>query len=253
MFVECLHPLPLGFLAGCLVWLLAWRTHHAWRRTLAFLAVPWILVGVSITPAVTYFACGALEWWYVPLGECPAEVEAIVVLGGGHSSAQPWSDEQKLAPDSAARCREAARLYRAREPRPVVVCGGPVRTSVDSSTTLAELMARLLTELQVAPSDILEEKLSRDTHENAMQAARLLHARGVKRVVLVTDALHMARAVRCFQKAGLEVVPAPCDYRSARFVGRPTQFLPQASGAEDVQRLVHEILGFVWFQARGKI
>jgi uncharacterized SAM-binding protein YcdF (DUF218 family) len=253
MLVECLHPLPFGFLAGGLIWLLAWRTHHSWRRTLAWLAAPWILVGLSITPAVTYFACGALEWWYVPLAECPAEVEAIVVLGGGHVPVQPWSAEPALAPDSAVRSREAARLYRAGEPRLVVVCGGPVRTSVDSSTTLAELMAQLLTELQVAPADILQEQASRDTYENATQAARLLHARQVKRVVLVTDALHMARAVRCFQNAGLEVVPAPCDYRTARFTGRPSQFLPQASGAEDAQRLAHEILGFVWFQARGKI
>jgi len=48
-----------------------------------------------------------------------------------------------------------------------------------------------------------------DTFENARNAAHILRAAGVQRVILVTTSLHMWRASQECRAAGLSVVPAP--------------------------------------------
>ncbi|MNT55386.1 hypothetical protein D3C72_1926190 [compost metagenome] len=57
-----------------------------------------------------------------------------------------------------------------------------------------------------------QEGRSRTTWENAQFSAEVLLPQGVKRVVLVTHAWHMPRAVWSFRKAGFEVVPAPVGF-----------------------------------------
>src|SRR5262249_37927778 len=55
---------------------------------------------------------------------------------------------------------------------------------------------------------------SRTTYENAVESARLLNDRDMPRVVLVTDAAHLRRAVACFRKQGLDVIPCGSHYRA---------------------------------------
>ena len=58
---------------------------------------------------------------------------------------------------------------------------------------------------------VLEEH-SRNTAENARMTQVLLQQRGIRRVLLVTSALHMPRARAHFEAVGLEVSPAATDH-----------------------------------------
>lgn len=248
---ELLQPLPLGSLVALVMWGAAYRRHHAWRRVLLTLFIPWGVVMVSCTPAAAYLAAGAFEWWYRPLHHPPSEAQAIVVLGSGRIPPDVWIDKTRLDDDSIARCLHGAELYHAGERRPVVVCGGK-RDKTEHGQSLAHVMRELLMRLGVAEEDIVMEETSRDTFENATATAGLLEPRGIRRIVLVTDATHMARAARSFRGQGSDVIPAPCNYRATQFAWRPTQFLPQARGARDMQAVCHEIVGTIDFWIQGR-
>ena len=58
----------------------------------------------------------------------------------------------------------------------------------------------------VPEAAIVRERASLDTHQNATFAARILSARGVNEVVVVTCSCHLPRATRLFERAGLRVV-----------------------------------------------
>ena len=90
---------------------------------------------------------------------------------------------------------------------------------------------------------------ARDTVEEARETIRLA---GTNRVVLVTSASHLPRAVRIFKKAGCDVVPAPCDYL---FFGPSTQWhwYDWHFGVRNFdrsERLMHESFGLFYEKVR---
>lgn len=186
---------------------------------------------------------GALEARTAPLPASVPPADAIVVLGGGVLPALAPRRAPEVT-DAGDRVLEAARLWReGRAPR-VVACGG----NLDGTPPEAADLATLLRFLGVAPEAILEEPRSRTTRENAVEAKRLLEPLGVRRILLVTSALHMPRAAALFRGQGFEVVPAPTDWlvvgedpRSP--LGRALWLLPTAEGLGLTTRALREWLG----------
>jgi uncharacterized SAM-binding protein YcdF (DUF218 family) len=70
----------------------------------------------------------------------------------------------------------------------------------------AEIMARLAEAAGVPRSALLVEAKSNNTVENALFCVRLLRDRGIRRIVLVSDRVHLPRAAMLFRLAGLDVV-----------------------------------------------
>jgi uncharacterized SAM-binding protein YcdF (DUF218 family) len=207
-----------------------------------------VLFGVLVvcsTPAVNYLAVRTLEGPFEPLAKRPADVEAIVVLGG--ALAHP--DGPELATDSLKRCVHAAEVYRLGPPCPVLVSGGKIDPGFHGPP-LACLMRDFLLRLGVRPSDVIVEDASLTTYENAAGCRKLLRQRRLSKVVLVTDAIHMRRAAACFRKEGIEVVPAPCHYR-AEWDGWTTALVPNPMAAGGCHKAAHEWIGILWYRLRG--
>jgi uncharacterized SAM-binding protein YcdF (DUF218 family) len=61
------------------------------------------------------------------------------------------------------------------------------------------------------------EARSRNTHENAIDSAAILHAAGVTRAIVVSHAFDFPRARSEFESAGIAVTPAPVGIPSATF------------------------------------
>lgn len=194
---------------------------------------------------------GALEARTTPLAASEAPADAIVVLGGGILPALPPRRAPEVT-DAGDRVLEAARLWReGRAPR-VVACGG----SLDGTPPEANDLATLLRFLGVAPEAILEDRRSRTTRENAVEAKRLLEPLAAPRILLVTSALHMPRAAALFRGHGFEVVPAPTDWlvvekdpRSR--LGRALWLLPTAEALAVTTRALREWLGLAVAWALG--
>ena len=138
---------------------------------------------------------------YVPADLRPAP--AIVVLTA-YVSPNGVLNESALR-----RIHTAARLYHRGLSPLVIISGGDPASSNDRQP--ADFMAEFAGELGVPQSAIILEKGSRNTHYSAVNVAALCREKGIERVLLVTDAAHMRRAMASFEAQGLTVSPAPAD------------------------------------------
>lgn len=99
----------------------------------------------------------------------------------------------------ARRARAARDVYFARDRPLIVACGGRAWFG----KVEADELARLLREGDVPDSDIVRERCSLDTRDNAHFAAEMLARRGIEEVLVVTCSWHLPRALRLFRAAGL--------------------------------------------------
>ena len=112
----------------------------------------------------------------------------------------------------------------------------------------ADAMATALRDDFGVPVKWTEGK-SRNTAENAAFSAALLRPDAVRRVLLVTDAMHMPRSRTAFQRAGMDVVAAPTLFFSHAplTVGA---YLPSAEGLRESWYAIYELLGIAWYGLR---
>lgn len=169
---------------------------------------------------------------------------AIVVLGGGRRIDAAEYGGDTLNGLSLERLRYAAHLHRA-SGLPILVSGGK-----PGGGTLAEgrIMQRILqSEYGIPPRWI--EVASLTTWDNARLSAVLLKQAGVQRIVLVSHAWHLRRAVPLFEAQGLGVVPAGIQFASTR-VDSVLDLLPTPAGLRDSHFALHEWLGILWYKLR---
>jgi uncharacterized SAM-binding protein YcdF (DUF218 family) len=248
--VSLLRPYTLGVLltAGGLAY--AWWRCPAARRRLCWAVVPFAALVLLSLPCVAHLEMGSLEWQYPSLREPPADAEAIVVLAGGIRPADALRPRSEPAEDTVYRCLCGAELYRQLGGRPVAVSGGRVDGN-PADPSCAEVMRDFLQGLGVSAADILLEDESRTTHENATGCRELLERRGLRRIVLVTDAGHMLRAAHCFRRQGFDVVPAPCNRHATRLPRSAGAVVPDVGALGQSEYAWHEWLGVVWYWCRG--
>ena len=143
------------------------------------------------------------------------------------------------APGSGAMFDRIARRY----DLPVLVTGGKLP---DTEASEADIMAGILRN-EFGVEVRWQEAGSLNTAGNAALSAPMLKAAGVRRIVLVTHAFHMPRAKLLFERAGLEVIPAPTAFFShATFDWLLTDFLPQTKALQISYYALHERLGMAW-------
>lgn len=178
------------------------------------------------------------------------DVQAIVVLAGDiEYSSVPGMPSVGVGLDTLERCQYAAFLHRHWSNVPVLAAGGGSQADAETPP-YASLMRDALVREGVPESAVWVESKSRTTHENAEYSARLLIQRGITRIALVTDAYHMLRAKKSFERAGFKVFPAACGYRSFDEV-HIYNLIPNWQGLEYTEDILHETLGLLWYKARG--
>jgi uncharacterized SAM-binding protein YcdF (DUF218 family) len=183
------------------------------------------------------------QWRPVALSETRAG-DAIVVLGGGIGAAVA-PDALPILQQGASRYWYAARLFHAGKAPVVVAVGGNARGG-EVSARESVAIAQFLVDLGVPPRSIVQESQSSTTAENALMVRPILQAHGIKRVLLVTSASHMPRAVAIFTAAGIDVVPMVGDVDvpyERKYVWR--DFLPHLGALQQTTRALHEYAGLL--------
>ncbi len=132
------------------------------------------------------------------------------------------------------------------------MCGGPNPSWGGPGE--GPFTARLLEEWGVSPDHITTESVSRSTYENAREAARIVEERGLGRVLLVTSALHMTRALATFRTIGIDAIPAATDHDNERHKrGSLQTFLPRSGALDGTTLAIHEYIGRIVYRWRGWI
>lgn len=206
--------------------------------------------GISLlalsTPLASYWLRVGLEPYPTLSQEQAESAEVVIILGGGRDYDSPefgWGD----APANATWRRMAygAALAK-RHDLPVLVAGGRVH---GEALAEADLMAMAMTELfEVEPT--WAESQSTSTQENAQLSTELLREAGLERALLVSQAWHLPRAVSAFQRAGIEVIPAPTEFASPPS-GGVMVIIPRAYHLRQSTQALHEWLGRIVYALRG--
>ena len=238
--------LPPGILV--LLLLLGWLfARHFFGRFLVLLAT--LAVYLLSSPAVVDLLAAPLE--SIPAvsktEQRDSRAQAILVFLADASRNNPELDgEDALGPLSLQRMDYGLALHR-QTGLPLILAGGSVK---GDSTPVARLAADWLTQ-RTGIKPLAIEQESRDTRGNAFLSAELLQTLGIDRVVLVTHAAHMPRALLNARAAGLDVVPAPFGFEhTPPELREPVEigdWLPQPGMLGRSYRVLHEMLGLVWY------
>jgi len=130
----------------------------------------------------------------------------------------------------------------------VYATGGAPLT--DAAEPEGSVMRRWLLKFGVPARKLFAEAASNNTWENALYMRKLLQAKGVRRVIVVTSAWHMPRAVWCFEAQGFQVIAAPTDYLTEQESYDLRSFLPRWTTLSDSGQALHEYFGLLWYRLR---
>ena len=235
---------------------LLWIWKHPKRATWA-IALSLFILFSSSNPIVSDKLLISLESQYPPPNPVPT-ADAIVVLGGATRppvAPRPWVEVL----EAGDRILYGARLYNQGRAPKLVLSGGRITWRGGSGSSEAEDMEAIALAMDVPAEDILLEKTSLNTRQNAVNVKEVLEAENIGSVLLVSSALHMPRAAAIFRKLDIDIIPAPTDFlvptQAPEFTmqGRILSLLPDATALHHVTMALKEYVGFVIYRLRGWI
>ncbi len=181
-----------------------------WRVRLGRLRRPSrIILIIVVAYAAGILLTPVAQWAAAALAVQPkaGSGDTIVLLSSGafRSGELPGSGWRRVI--------QSMLLYReGRAPR-IIVCGGSISLT---GAPYGQVYADWLQRLGIPADDIIIDTGSRGTYENVEQAALIMQEHGWKTGLLVTDPLHMRRALQQTADSGVVFIPAgwPDDYNN---------------------------------------
>jgi uncharacterized SAM-binding protein YcdF (DUF218 family) len=215
------------------------------RATKMFLLLTgfwFISISTSLVPN---YLISRLENSYMPLLKADSllsgEPVYLIVLGGGHSDDKSLPPNSQLSVVALGRLIEGIRLH-------WLIPGSKLVVSGYSSGLLlsqAEVLYRTALSLGVKEQDIKVLSTTRNTSDEA----KTFYSEFGKQnqLIIVTDAIHMPRAMKLFKKEGLNPIPAPTNYIVKHLSKRDTiSFIPSSENIWEMEVAIHEYVGILW-------
>jgi uncharacterized SAM-binding protein YcdF (DUF218 family) len=240
-----LMPIPVMLLLLLWALLLMLKRKTRWLGYLVVLLVTIMLFVCSYAP-LTSPVLNSFENTYPPYQQPQEPVDYIVVLGSWHQSARHQPVTSEIKPSGIVRLAEGIRIYYLNPGSKLVFTG--YHGIDDDPVSYPDKLRELALALHIPSEDILIFDGPRDTSEEAQLIARVFSQ---KKLVLVTTAMHMPRALGLFRGQGLDPIPAPTEH-----FGKPqTRWwsFPQVENLESTSYWVHEQLGILWAELLGQI
>ena len=259
LFLSKLLPLfiyPLGL--SCILLLFAlWLSRKRSRKTYIPILLALVILTIASNSIVVNNLIFSLEKKYPALVD-PPSAEAIVVLGGATRN----NEAPRILPDMnerGDRLLYAAKLYQDGAAPKILLSGGRINwTGGDSSE--AKDMAEILSIMGIPPKDLILEPHSLNTHENAVFTKEILQQQNIKKILLVTSALHMPRSIAIFRHENIDAVAAPTDFIISKrnlvqhrytSESRLLSLIPKSDNLDYTTQVMKEYIGTIIYRLKG--
>lgn len=178
----------------------------------------------------------------------------IIILGGAVDVMVSAARPEAALNEAGERMIEAVALARRYPGAKLVFTGGSADLiyEADPETVAAE---RFFRAFGIPAEQVIYERQSRNTHENAVRTRETLGDLSGGDWLLVTSAFHMPRSMELFRKAGFNVIPWPVDYRTRGWVDATRFFSRPSEGLRRTDLAVKEWAGLLlyWLSGRTRV
>ena len=158
--------------------------------------------------------------WIIWVGDRDqaAPADAIIVLGAAAYDAKP-------SPVFEERIRHGLDLYRQGYAPKLIFTGGFGGTGARFSES--QVARRYALKQKIPGTDILIETRSRTTRQNLVEAKQVMAKHDMHKVIVVSDPLHMARALRLSNELGIDALASSTPSTRFRSFHTSWRFLLQ--------------------------
>ena len=165
----------------------------------------------------------------------------ILVLGSGYTDNKKLPPNDQLSLNSLGRLTEAIRLHRLLNASQIVLSGSEPGENVSEP----ELFMQTALALGVDENKISLLGTPKNTRMEAINYTKKFGTNIT--LILVTDAIHMPRAMFLFGKAGQIPIPAPTNHLvKSNWKNGISDWFPSSSNIAMMETAMHEILGLVY-------
>ena len=198
---------------------------------------------LSIQPVSNMLLLPLETSYAVPSAKTIGKPSAIVVLSSGAYN------KHTLDGDSFNRLFEGFKLYKKYKVT-IIVSGG----RATSTFSIAKIMRKILVDIGVKKHYVITEDKSDDTYQNALYVLRICRKLNFRRVILVTSAYHMPRAMFLFNnyKSGIRIIPYPADFETNLHYNIYSYF-PQLGYLSISAEALHEYAGYAYYYVKEKL
>ena len=171
----------------------------------------------------------------------------IIVLGSDNADDNSLTPNNQLSLVAMSRLVEGIRIHRMIPGSKLIMSGYSRRSKLPHALVLF----RTAIILGVDPTTMAIQSTPSNTRKEAETYVKNF---GTKyKLILVTSAIHMPRAVMSFQKAGVNPVAAPADFLiKNRLNKNPWRWLPFSDNIVMMEAVIHENAGIMWARLGGK-
>jgi uncharacterized SAM-binding protein YcdF (DUF218 family) len=208
-----------------------------------FFSIVWMaMISFSFLPELLV---KSLENRFPPLLEIsqfnPKDSVYILVLGSGYTDNKILPPNDQLSLNSLGRLTEAIRLHRLFNASLLVLSGSAPSENVNEQ----ELYMKTALSLGVDENEI---RLLGTPENTQMEAFDYTNKFGTNNtLILVTDAIHMPRAMFLFGKAGQSPIPSPTNHMvKSDWKNEISDWVPTSSNIAMMEYAMHEIGGLLY-------
>jgi uncharacterized SAM-binding protein YcdF (DUF218 family) len=243
-----LNPMVILFILILLTLVLKWSKRFSHGK-LSYISLIWLfIIAFSPIPDLLVYSLESQNRTISSATLDKKEPLNILILGSGQTNDITLTYLNRLGTSGLGRLTEGIRIYK-KIGKNKIVCSG---FSNGKSISQAKMLALAALEIGVNEKDTLMLIKPAITDEEAIEYKKRF---GVKKAFfLVTNAVHMPRALWIFKSQGLKPIPVPANnYLKWNREENYKLFYPSYRKIEMMDKAMHEYFGMAYFYLKQTI